>query len=597
MSENRPTVIRADAILFSELFRKGRFSVPWHQRYYDWTVANTYALLHDIDEAIKEKRRCYFLGAVLLAEAADGRWEINDGQQRMVTISLICAALCRRFAHDIPDSQRESQALRMLFYLDDSGVWSLDDAEHYEPRIQPPVADRMRYRQMIRGNSIGANGKLTSTWCTIEDFLGPTNTGHRWENYFDFIREHLEVACLTIPTDLDPTAVYETINSRGKQLDDLDRIRNFFYSHFNEDAEAQRKDSVHAALETIREVFPLRRKAADYMRCRLQCRFGFLRKDHLYRDVRLAVREQRGCPQRSRARPSDYTFALTRDIARSEDLELFRRLTSTTPDSDFIRTFDAACHKTHSPRNLTVLLRELRGYTITQPLVFALLEKYVHQTHSPKRRHLARLIHRNLSRLATFVLRTAFVAPKFEPSHFETEFSNYAHAITTAAEISDDGFSNFLRDCDRSQYGVLDDSRFRNAITESSLRGKVRITQFLLGINRHGRPDAVTLRESHCSVEHVLPVSPDHWQGWHGFKKVDPRDWVHRIGNLTLLASTDNRPGAKYNSSFSKKRPSYEHSSVAITRELVDHNEWTPQTIQLRQRKLAQTALRVWVFE
>ena len=280
MTPERPTVISADAILFSELFRKGRFSVPWHQRYYDWTATNTHALLHDIDEAIKENRRCHFLGAVLLVGTDDGRWEINDGQQRMVTVSLICAALCRRFAHETRDSQREGQALRMLFHLDDSGVWSLDDAEHYEPRIQSPVADRMRYRQMIRGNSIGTNGKLTSTWRTIDEFLGPTNTGERWENYFDFIREHLEIACLTIPQDLDPTAVYETINSRGKQLDDLDRIRNFIYSHFNADAEAQRKDSVHTDLETIREVFPLRRKAADYMRCCLQCRFGFLRKDN-----------------------------------------------------------------------------------------------------------------------------------------------------------------------------------------------------------------------------------------------------------------------------------------------------------------------------
>ena len=426
MTDTRPTVIRADAILFSELFHKGRFKVPWHQRYYDWAVPNIRALLYDIDEAINEQRRCHFLGAVLLVEIDKQLWEINDGQQRMVTISLLCAALCRRFNQETQDSQREGQALRMLFNLDGSGVWSLSQGEHYEPRIESPLSDRMRYRQMIRGNSIGANGKLTAAWRTIEDFLGPTNSGGRWESCFDFLREKLEIACLIVPRDIDPNAVYETINSRGKQLDDLDRIRNFIYSHFNADSEAQRKDSVHTDLEIIREVFPAPRKANDYMRCRLQCRYGFMRRDNFYRDVRLAMREQRDRRGRPRMTPADYTFGLTREISKREDLALFRKLTSPTPDPDFLRAFEAASGTIKSPRNLSVFLRELRGYTVTQPLVFALMVKYAREKDLARRRKIARFVHRNLSRLATFVLRTAFVAPKFEPSHFETEFSNFA---------------------------------------------------------------------------------------------------------------------------------------------------------------------------
>lgn len=584
-------------MLFSELFYKGRFTVPWHQRYYDWTVSNIQALLYDIDEAIKDRRRCHFLGAVLLAETTEGRWEINDGQQRMVTISLLCAALCRRFAQETPDSQREGQALRMLFYLDAAGVWSLDRAEHYEPRIQTPLSDRMRYRQMIRGNSIGTNGKLTAAWRTIDEFLGPTNSGGRWESYFDFLREKLEIACLTVPRDIDPNAVYETINSRGKQLDDMDRIRNFIYSHFNADSEIQRKDSIHADLEIIRHVFSAPRKASDYMRCRLQCRFGFLRKDNFYRDVRSAIREQRDRGSASRMSPPDYTFDLTREIARREDLELFRRLTSPTPDPDFVRTFEVASGTVKSPRNLTVFLRELRGYTVTQPLVFALMAKYVHETDGRRRRRIARLAHRNLGRLATFVLRTAFVAPKFEPSHFETEFSNFARSLTATAEVPDDMVLRFLQDCDRSEYGALDDARFLEAMTETTLRGNPRIKQFLLGVNRHQRPDATVLNEVDCSVEHILPVSSEHWSGWKGFRDVDAKDWVHRIGNLTLMSSGDNKPGGKYNASFSRKRVSYQESSVAVTRELAKCDDWTPENLRDRQRELAEAAVAVWVFE
>ena len=35
---------------------------------------------------------------------------------------------------------------------------------------------------------------------------------------------------------------------------------------------------------------------------------------------------------------------------------------------------------------------------------------------------------------------------------------------------------------------------------------------------------------------------------------IDAKDWIHRIGNLTLMGPTDNKPGVKFNGSFSKKR-------------------------------------------
>ena len=82
-----------------------------------------------------------------------------------------------------------------------------------------------------------------------------------------------------------------------------------------------------------------------------------------------------------------------------------------------------------SRRNLAVFLWELRGYTVTQPLVFALLTTYLRETDGWRKKRIAETVHKNLSRLTAFVLRTAFVAPKFEPSHFEAKFSNFAKEI------------------------------------------------------------------------------------------------------------------------------------------------------------------------
>ena len=442
--------ITAEAVLFANLLRKGRFVVPWHQRYYDWEKEEVTSLLLDIEEAVTEERQCYFVGAVIVTEVEPNRWEINDGQQRMVTVSLICAALCQRFAMETGDSQREGLALRMLFDIAGNGVVALDDAEHYIPRIEVAENDAVRYRQMLRGNTIGANGKLTAAWRAIDDFLQETNEGGRWERYFDYLLEHLEVACLTVPREIDPNAVFETINCRGKSLDDLDLIRNFIYSHFNSREEAERRQTVHSGLERIKLVFAstkTRNKAEEYARCRMQCRFGFLAKDNFYRDVRREVRARVATAKRKR-RSADFVFALATDVAREEDLELYRRLTAPTSSPEFLRKFEEKSGTVGSPRNLTVFLRELKEYSVTHTLVFAMMSKYTDEADGRRKRRVANMVNRNLSRLTSFVLRTAFVA-KFEPSHMERDFADFAAEIARGGHVADDEFAQFLRQIDR----------------------------------------------------------------------------------------------------------------------------------------------------
>ena len=87
--------------------------------------------------------QCYFLGSVMLVERGDGRsWEVNDGQQRMITFSLICARLCRLFQKYQNDTRREGLALRVIFDLGVDHTQGLSDADDFEPRLLPPRDDK-----------------------------------------------------------------------------------------------------------------------------------------------------------------------------------------------------------------------------------------------------------------------------------------------------------------------------------------------------------------------------------------------------------------------------------------------------------------------
>ena len=281
-------VIRTKSMIFSHLFHTGRFAVPWHQRRYDWTREHVWELLHDIDEAIKERRKCYFLGAIILIEKGGGLWEINDGQQRMVTFSLICACLSRLFSAG-NEQRYETLALRVSFVMDVNSTARLSDADELDPRLTPPRDDKTQYNMMIRDNNIGTNGKLTDAWQEIDQFFSGMGIENS-KRFMDFLLTQVEVACLYIPDEVDPNSVYETINCRGKQLEDLDLIRNYLYSYFNATEEQTRRDTVHDTLENMRTQLRTDARAGEYARCYFQCRYGFLPKQKFYRTARDTIR-------------------------------------------------------------------------------------------------------------------------------------------------------------------------------------------------------------------------------------------------------------------------------------------------------------------
>ena len=110
-SERDNRAVRAEATTLADLLREGRFEVPWHQRYYDWSRENVTELLEDLDEAISAGSECYFLDSIKIAGAKDGYLQVNDGQQRLVTFSLVCARLTR-FFNENGDGPREGYGMQ-----------------------------------------------------------------------------------------------------------------------------------------------------------------------------------------------------------------------------------------------------------------------------------------------------------------------------------------------------------------------------------------------------------------------------------------------------------------------------------------------------
>lgn len=589
------TQVTSEVLLVADLFTKGQFVVPWHQRYYDWNEEQVKELLFDVKEAIDEDRASYFLGSIMLviSRGSEGVWQINDGQQRLITLSLVIAALCRRFAaRRSSESPREQRALRLLFDRSEGVLTNLDETARDSPRITPPRQDRARFTQLIRGHDIGTNGKLTSAWNTIEVFVVGL-TLDQATRFFDFLTAKVEIGVLYVPGSEDANAVFEALNGRGKQLDDVDLIRNHLYSYFTEPGDDERRHTVHNNLENMLPNTRTARRRHEYFRCYFQCRFGYLKKTRFYRETRSEIRSS-GC----RGDASDYVYRLVGELSDPRFVELFRTITATNPRPELLEAFGRLSRTTTNKRRLGDILGELRGYTVAQPLVFALLRKFIEVQNAPleDKRRVARAIYRNLCDLASFVIRVSFCEAKFEPSRYETTFANCAKRIVTTADPASFAIQTDLRECD--ERSIMDDTRFRSQLALVEMKDRKRAKRLLFGINAARDREARALDFSGCAVEHVLPQSETYWHGWSGFSSVgsDMERWVNRIGNLTLLGDSDNFARRQFNANFAAKQEAFGASPFVITRELASLAEWNPVTIIARSEALAKVASRVWSF-
>lgn len=573
----------------------GQFAVPWHQRYYDWNAEQVGELLHDVNEAVIARRQCYFLGSIMLVEGEDA-WEINDGQQRLITISLILASFCRRFTDggEQPDRGRELQAMRLLFVLPGNTLTVLQESGGHQLRIEPPRYDRSRFASVVRGHDIGANGKLTTAWHSVENFVGGMNAKRR-EQFFDFLINSVEVGVLYVPPTEDTNAVFEALNGRGKTLDHLDLIRNHLYSYFASPDSAEYRRTVHDSLERVIAICRSSKKAEDYFRCFLQGQFGFLPKTRFYRAARAEIRT------RARSGGRDYVYGLVRELSEHSVVELYRNIAASTPDEDFVNLFLGSSRTHGAKRNLETYLAELRGYRVAHPIAFALLRKFVlaRDEDSKRRRIIAQKINQCLSDLTSFIMRITFCLSKFEPSRYEANFAKCAKRITDTHAVVDLSILANLREYD--ELGIMDNDHFRSLLTNkrvTSSTSATRAKRLLFGINAQQQADAGALNFKACTVEHILPQSPMHREGWTGFSRVggDFGEWVQQIGNLTLLAEGDRYSSVGFNRDFAAKKSVFERSIFNITRDVAHYDDWTPQAISARSRRLAVVASQVWSF-
>lgn len=78
-----------------------QFTIPSFQRAYTWQAENIEQLVNDLQDACADPNTPYFLGSLILVKDDPTQYQVIDGQQRLISLSIIISVL--RELEDDPD--------------------------------------------------------------------------------------------------------------------------------------------------------------------------------------------------------------------------------------------------------------------------------------------------------------------------------------------------------------------------------------------------------------------------------------------------------------------------------------------------------------
>ncbi len=262
------------------------FEVPLYQREYAWTQDDVEEFWNDLRNGLGEQP--YFMGLVILTDEGDRR-QVVDGQQRILTLTMLAAALRQEALASGRDALAEkiqSDFLRSINY----------ETDETDPRVVlSDSADNATLQAILKGTLERPEGRLDvgeeesisarieSAYLLLRDRLHQDlspDPFRRLGIWTDFITNRLYFAVFIHPDSGSAYKVFEAINTRGRELTTADLLKNYVLSQ----ARAVEKQAKYKQWQRISQQFPSagNNSFVQYIRHVVTVRSGHILPKDLY---------------------------------------------------------------------------------------------------------------------------------------------------------------------------------------------------------------------------------------------------------------------------------------------------------------------------
>lgn len=541
---------------FGELFTNGRtFAVPRFQRNYKWDEDQWEELWQDLIAAAQCDKEHYMGAIVLKTHETRKHFEIIDGQQRLVTLTLFVLAAVKCFetwateSRDASANNERGQLYRGRFLrakdaasLVETSRLELNrnDAAFFRSTLlqlrKPAAPSRLREseRLMWRGFEYFVS--------QLQDRFGVTYDAAGLSHLLDAASDKLLFIQILVSDEMDAYTVFETLNARGTQLTVTDLLKNYLFSKFGQDEHA-----IDVAEDQWNRITAIKEKEfPKLLRHYWNSHHGVTRPPRLFKDIRESVKQH------------DDALALL------DELEAVSNLYSALKNAD-----DELWLELPAARKYVDEI-DLFGVTQCYPLLFATWQHLRHE--------FVAVLH-----ICSVISFRYIVIGKLNTQPMERAYVEAARKVRKG-EISTPAQLFVVL---RSLY--VSDEQFQADFALAKIQTPNKLVRYVLfALENHLSGNARSRDGDGATVEHILPDNPDETWMSH-FPEASSA--VYRLGNYTLLEAGANRRVER--KQIAEKKIEYLKSGYKLSSSF-GWTEWTRDQLNERQRWMAKSATAIW---
>lgn len=537
-----------------------QFLIPVYQRFYSWDIDQCKRLWNDIVEMQRKGKAGHFVGSIVnIAEQAMPtgvqKYMIIDGQQRMTTLTLLLLAL-RDYAIKNP-SDRTINARRIDNMLLKNEYESGD--ERYKLLLtetdrdilislveKKPISESIRSR-LIENYNFFAN-KLA------DKELQPAEV-------YESIGK-LQIVNITLDRTVDDAqAIFESLNSTGKELSESDLIRNYVLMGLEPSEQTYVYEHLWRPMEQL-FIYETQGTVMDaFFRHYLTMKLSRIPKQgRVYEEFKLY---HLNCE-----------FGTIRELC--QDL------------LEYAKYYTNIVFKRNSDTDLKKLYEDI--IDLRMEVSYPFLLKIHHDYReglitSDELKEILRLCISYVLRRAICEIPTNSMNKTFATLKNYIRPDDYLNSVK-AFFVMQDTYKEFP-----------DNDKFEGAFENRDIYN-MRARNYILSRLENFDNKAPIIIENY-TIEHIMPQNKNlslEWQADLGAEWQDvQKKYLHTIGNLTLTA---------YNSEMSD-RPflekmdmagGFKESALRLNKYVILQNKWNQKHIQERAKELAKKAESIWPY-
>ena len=537
-----------------------QFLIPVYQRFYSWDIEQCKRLWNDIVEMQRKGKVGHFVGSIVnIAEQAMPtgvqKYMIIDGQQRMTTLTLLLLAL-RDYAIKNPgDTSINARRIDNMLLKNEYE----NGDERY--KLLLTETDRDILINLVEEKPIaeGTRSRLIENYKFFADKLADKEILPA--EVYESIGK-LQIVNITLDRAVDDAqAIFESLNSTGKELSESDLIRNYVlmglepseqiyvYEHlwhpmeqlFVYETQGTVMDAFfrHYLTMKLARIPKQGRVYEEFKLYHLNCEFGTIRE--LCQDL------------------LDYAKYYTNIVfKRNFDLDL-KKLYEDIIDLRMEVSYPFLLKIHHDCTDGIITSDELKE-------ILKLCISYV------LRRAICEIPTNSMNK--TFATLKNYIRP-----------DDYLNSVK-AFFVMQDTYKEFP-----------DNDKFEGAFVSRDIYN-MRARNYILSRLENFEKKAPIIIENY-TIEHIMPQNKNlssEWQAdlgadWHEVQK----KYLHTIGNLTLTAYNSEMSDRPFREKMNMPG-GFKESALRLNKYIVLLNEWNEKHIQERANMLAKKAESIWPY-